>query len=62
MRAFLFTSVLVAFIALNQIQTVEGHGMLIDPPGRSSMWRAGFPVPPNYNDNELNCGGFYETV
>ncbi|XP_060063172.1 uncharacterized protein LOC132543673 [Ylistrum balloti] len=34
------------------------HGRLINPPGRSSMWRFGFQTPKNYNDNELFCGGF----
>ena len=37
---------------------VRGHGRLISPPSRSSAWRYGFPVPPNYQDNELFCGGF----
>jgi len=37
---------------------VEGHGRLIEPPSRSSMWRYGFDTPPNYNDHELYCGGF----
>ncbi|CAC5399938.1 unnamed protein product [Mytilus coruscus] len=31
---------------------------MIEPPMRSSMWRYGFKTPKNYNDNELNCGGF----
>ena len=35
-----------------------GHGRLRDPPSRSSMWREGFPVPPNYDDTALYCGGF----
>ncbi|KAF4527854.1 hypothetical protein B566_EDAN016499 [Ephemera danica] len=34
-----------------------GHGRLMDPPARNSMWRFGFPNPVNYNDNELFCGG-----
>jgi len=34
-----------------------GFGMILDPPGRSSMWRFGYDVPTNYNDNSLNCGG-----
>ena len=34
------------------------HGRLIGPPSRSTAWRYGFDVPPNYNDNELNCGGY----
>lgn len=31
---------------------------MLDPPGRSSMWKYGFNVPENYDDNGLNCGGF----
>lgn len=38
---------------------ISGHGRLIDPPSRSSMWRLGFDNPRNYNDMELFCGGFY---
>ena len=38
----------------------DGHGMLLDPPGRSSIWRV-FPsvlsVYDNYDDNAINCGG-----
>lgn len=40
------------------IITVSGHGRLIDPPSRSSMWRFGFKTKKNYNDNELFCGGY----
>jgi hypothetical protein len=53
----------IALLALIFIAThrdgVEGHGYMIDPPSRSSVWRL-FPgqAPPNYNDNELFCGGF----
>ena len=36
---------------------MHGHGRLIDPPSRSSMWRYGFNNPPNYDDNQLYCGG-----
>jgi len=35
-----------------------GHGRLIEPPSRSTMWRYGFDTPPNYNDHESYCGGF----
>ncbi|KAK6623804.1 hypothetical protein RUM44_010660 [Polyplax serrata] len=35
----------------------NGHGMLWDPPGRSSLWRFGYKTPPNYDDNQLYCGG-----
>lgn len=36
---------------------VWGHGRLIEPPSRSSMWRFGYNSPTNYQDNELFCGG-----
>ncbi|KAL8558281.1 hypothetical protein ACOMHN_063975 [Nucella lapillus] len=40
------------------LKWTNGHGRLLEPPGRSSMWRLGFSTPPNYNDNALYCGGF----
>ncbi|KAK0058915.1 solute carrier family 25 (mitochondrial carrier protein) member 16 [Biomphalaria pfeifferi] len=36
---------------------VEGHGRLIEPPSRATMWRQGYPTPENYDDNQLFCGG-----
>ncbi|KAL4240458.1 hypothetical protein ACF0H5_001250 [Mactra antiquata] len=39
------------------VSDASGHGRLIDPPSRSSMWRYGFNNPPNYDDNQLYCGG-----
>lgn len=45
-------------IVLSLISSICGHGRLIDPPSRNSAWRYGFPNPPHYTDNELNCGGF----
>ncbi|KAL4232934.1 hypothetical protein ACF0H5_007622 [Mactra antiquata] len=38
--------------------SVSGHGRLIEPPSRSSMWRFGFQTPINYDDNQLFCGGY----
>eukprot|EP00794_Sanderia_malayensis_P016055 gene16055-17677_t len=52
------TIITVAFILSVTLGHVLGHGRLIDPPSRNAMWRFGFDNPPNYNDNELNCGGF----
>ncbi|XP_048736059.1 uncharacterized protein LOC125651480 isoform X2 [Ostrea edulis] len=40
------------------IPKVWGHGYLVEPPQRSSLWRHGFGGPENYDDNGLNCGGF----
>lgn len=40
------------------LDRVSGHGRLVQPPGRSTMWRYGYRTPPNYNDHQLFCGGF----
>lgn len=45
-------------VILMGTRLVGGHGMLLDPPGRSSMWRFFPDQPPNYNDNGINCGGY----
>lgn len=41
---------------------VHGHGRLIEPAARGTMWRfaeyADYDPPVNYDDNELYCGGF----
>ncbi|XP_043205893.1 uncharacterized protein LOC122372583 [Amphibalanus amphitrite] len=36
---------------------VDGHGRLLRPPARSSLWRFGYKSPINYDDNQLYCGG-----
>ena len=41
------------------LRCVSGHGRLVEPPSRSSMWRYGFDTPHNYDDNAINCGGLY---
>ncbi|XP_041363554.1 uncharacterized protein LOC121379135 [Gigantopelta aegis] len=56
----LFCSVFIGFVPLLLTlfaRAVSGHGRLVDPPSRSSMWRYGFKTPPNYDDNQLYCGG-----
>ena len=57
MPKILVVFVSVALLAIGNLQFAEGHGMMLDPPGRSSMWRLGFPTPVNNDDNGLNCGG-----
>ncbi|KAK6184668.1 hypothetical protein SNE40_007097 [Patella caerulea] len=51
----------VKFIALTFVLfavRVKGHGRLIDPPSRASMWRYGFDLPQSdYDDNQGYCGG-----
>ncbi|XP_078034834.1 uncharacterized protein LOC144468905 [Augochlora pura] len=54
-----FTQILVVTGLLAvQLLEVQGHGMMLDPVSRSSAWRKGFPVEPNYDDMGLFCGGF----
>ena len=50
--------VLLLIIAASTLQGVMGHGYMLYPPQRSSMWRVGFDTPTNYDDNALFCGGF----
>ncbi|XP_057653302.1 uncharacterized protein LOC130892086 [Diorhabda carinulata] len=45
-------------LSLYLVKMVAGHGRMMEPPARNSMWRFGFPNPVNYNDNELFCGGY----
>lgn len=45
-------------LLLFYVEVCYGHGRLISPPGRSTMWRYGYNTPVNTNDNQLSCGGF----
>ncbi|KAL6254925.1 hypothetical protein P5V15_014267 [Pogonomyrmex californicus] len=51
-KLFIFT-----LVSVLNLQEIYGHGMMMDPINRSSAWRKGFPVEPNYTDNEHFCGG-----
>lgn len=46
----------VCMVTLN-IRNAHGHGMMLDPVARSTMWRFGYSTERNYNDNWLFCGG-----
>ncbi|XP_015792569.1 uncharacterized protein LOC107369157 [Tetranychus urticae] len=52
-----FCSIVILFL-FQFSSKVSGHGRLIQPASRSSAWRFGFPTTPNYDDNQLFCGGF----
>lgn len=52
-RIILIVSALMAI----SIEEIYGHGMLMEPINRSSAWRKGFHVPPNYDDDGNYCGG-----
>lgn len=47
----------IIFNLLISSQLVWSHGRMNEPAARNTAWRYGFNTPPNYNDNELNCGG-----
>lgn len=53
-KAFMVT----CLVLISLMSSAMGHGRLMDPPSRGSMWRMGFKTPKNYNDNQLYCGGF----
>ena len=44
------------------LEGVLGHGYLIYPPQRSSLWRVNTDAPANYDDNALFCGGFAVSI
>ena len=42
---------------LLNLNLIESHGRMIEPPQRGSMWRVGYDVPKDYNDMSGYCGG-----
>ncbi|GFS18892.1 high mobility group nucleosome-binding domain-containing protein 5 [Elysia marginata] len=40
-----------------EFPATRGHGRLLDPPSRASMWRLGFDSPADYDDHQGYCGG-----
>ncbi|KAF4519535.1 hypothetical protein B566_EDAN009438 [Ephemera danica] len=49
----LAVSVVILAVVLEQ---TDGHGYMIDPPNRSSMWRLGYKTPVCHRDNAFHCG------
>ena len=47
----------IFFNALLNLNPIESHGRMMDPPQRGSMWRVGYDVPKDYNDMSGYCGG-----
>uniref|UniRef100_T1JL38 Chitin-binding type-4 domain-containing protein n=1 Tax=Strigamia maritima TaxID=126957 RepID=T1JL38_STRMM len=37
---------------------VSGHGKILMPPGRGTLWRFGHPTPVNWDDDGNFCGGY----
>ena len=55
-------NMLQVLLVLVSITRSYQHGYMSDPPSRSSMWRDDKfkkdpRIKPNYNDNQLFCGG-----
>ncbi|CAH1774521.1 unnamed protein product [Owenia fusiformis] len=58
----MYSDILLCFIEcmliIFQSKLTHGHGRMIEPASRSSMWRFGYDAPINYDDNQLYCGGY----
>uniref|UniRef100_A0A1L8E399 Putative chitin binding domain protein n=1 Tax=Nyssomyia neivai TaxID=330878 RepID=A0A1L8E399_9DIPT len=52
---------IVLFAAIIGVLEVSGHGMVMNPVNRGSIWRlyGTGAADPDYNDNGNFCGGFY---
>jgi len=57
-RCIALASLLIILAAVVVQHQVKGHGMMQNPPGRSSIWHY-YPdqALPNTSENSLNCGG-----
>lgn len=49
-------------ITLVSFDAVFGHGMMLEPSSRSSLWRTNSAARINYDDNGLFCGGFHVSL
>ncbi|XP_052703443.1 uncharacterized protein LOC128179830 [Crassostrea angulata] len=54
----LFFLYLTVYFYLAFLRSATGHGRLWEPPARSTLFRRGYSTTPNYNDNQLFCGGY----
>ena len=57
LRSLVCSAVLLLLLLLLS-DNVSGHGRLVEPPSRASMWRYGYSTEPDFHDNQLWCGGF----
>ncbi|XP_061399708.1 uncharacterized protein LOC133335447 [Musca vetustissima] len=58
MKCLVVQSFVFLVILATLVDYSWGHGMMLNPPGRSSRWRFDSTAPINYNDNANYCGGF----
>ncbi|EFA07374.1 uncharacterized protein LOC656897 [Tribolium castaneum] len=52
-------NLLLVAISSILLKEISGHGMMLEPPNRSSLWRYDKSALPNYQDNQNFCGGYY---
>ncbi|KAJ8924200.1 hypothetical protein NQ315_006991 [Exocentrus adspersus] len=52
-------TIIVVVITGVFLKQVVSHGMFLNPPNRSSLWRYNRSARINYDDNGINCGGFH---
>ncbi|KAJ8963263.1 hypothetical protein NQ318_018730 [Aromia moschata] len=52
------TNIIVVFIGL-LVKEAVGHGMMLNPPNRASLWRFNPRALTDYDDNANFCGGSY---
>lgn len=48
---------LVCLLLVYRIDYSLGHGRLMEPAARNTLWRLNFASPPYFDDTELFCGG-----
>ncbi|KAJ8976416.1 hypothetical protein NQ317_005336 [Molorchus minor] len=54
-----FYEIFVVAVGLLFIKETVGHGMMLTPANRASLWRYHPAAPRNYDDNANFCGGSY---
>ncbi|XP_044264511.1 uncharacterized protein LOC123011226 isoform X1 [Tribolium madens] len=48
---------ILVFVVFCYLEETSGHGMMLEPINRASLWRLDWKQPSNYNDMGYFCGG-----
>ena len=51
--------VFIFVLAVAFLKEAAGHGMMLEPANRASLWRFYAAALTDYDDNAFNCGGFW---
>lgn len=57
-KAIRYLIITSMWLLVPNFDEVLGHGMVLEPVNRGSMWRKGYPTRINYDDNGNYCGGY----